>query len=110
MSEPWRACADGLEIAIRLTPRASRAGIGGHVVEVDGSVWLLAKVTAPPEAGKANRALLRLLASTLRVPASACRVAAGAGARRKRVRIHGDGAAMREALASLAAQDRTVEG
>jgi uncharacterized protein YggU (UPF0235/DUF167 family) len=105
---PWRPLADGLEVAVRLTPRASRPGIGGQVVEADGSAWLLARVSAPPEAGKANEALLKLLASRLGVPASACRVAAGAGARRKRVRIEGDRATLTEAVAGLAAQDRAV--
>jgi uncharacterized protein YggU (UPF0235/DUF167 family) len=109
LSEAWRACAGGLEIAVRLTPRASRAGIGGQVVEADGSAWLAARVTAPPEAGKANEALLKLLAGTLGVPASTCRVAVGAGARRKRVRVQGDDTALREALTRLVAQDGTAE-
>ncbi len=78
------------------------------MVEADGSAWLSARVTAPPEGGKANEALLRLLARALDVPASACRLVAGAGARRKRVRVEGDGTAQAASVAALAAQDRTV--
>lgn len=110
MSEPWSAGEDGLAIAVRLTPRSSRAGIGPALVEADGSIWLTARVTEPPEGGKANDALLRLVAGALGVPASACRIAAGLSARKKRVHVRGDGAALAQALARLLRQGRTSEG
>jgi uncharacterized protein len=101
--------AGGLEVAVRLTPRAGRDALGGTVVGDDGAAWFLARVTAPPEAGKANEALLGLLARGLGVPPSVCRLVAGATSRRKRVRVEAADpavlAARIEALAAAAAAD-----
>ena len=99
---PWRVVADGVEVAVRLTPRAAKPALGGCLTEADGGVRLVARVTAPPEDGKANVALLALLAKALRVPASACELTVGAGSRRKRVRVRGDGDELECRLADLA--------
>jgi hypothetical protein len=47
------------------------------------------RVAAPPVDGAANEALCRFLAACFRVPVSQVMIAAGAGARRKRVVIRG---------------------
>jgi uncharacterized protein len=95
-----------VEVAVRLTPRAGRDALGGTAVEADGAAWLLARVAAPPDAGRANAALLGLLARGLGVPASACRLVAGATSRRKRVRIDaGDPAALAARIEALAAAE-----
>jgi uncharacterized protein YggU (UPF0235/DUF167 family) len=54
---------------------------------VDGQ--LRARVTAPPVAGAANHALLRLLAGELGVPQRDVRLVAGAGGRTKVVMVDG---------------------
>ena len=54
---------------------------------VDG--MLRARVAAPPVAGAANHALLRLLASELDVPQRDVRLVAGAGGRTKVVMVDG---------------------
>ena len=46
----------------------------------DGAVSLAVKVRAQPDQGKANKAVIQLLASTLGLPKSRLSVAAGAGA------------------------------
>jgi len=69
--------APGARIAIRVTPRASRARI---VAEGD---ILRVHVTAPPEAGKANDAARALLAKALGVPKTRLRLVRGQGARDK---------------------------
>lgn len=51
--------------------------------------WLSAWVTAPPDKGRANAALIELLADALGVPASAISLESGAGSRLKRLRIDG---------------------
>jgi uncharacterized protein len=74
----------GVEIAVRVAPRASRDAIEG---EYNGA--LKVRLTAPPVDDRANEALRRLLAERLKVPASAVRIVAGEKSRTKRVSISG---------------------
>ena len=67
--QPFAETADGVRLAVRLTPKASAERIIGLADEADGGVVLKVAVTAAPEGGKANAALLKVLA---RAP-SACR-------------------------------------
>ena len=71
-------------IAIRVQPRAGRDEIAG---ERDGAI--VVRVKAPPEGGRANRAVVKLLARRLGVPQSAVEIARGAAAREKLVRVEG---------------------
>lgn len=87
-----------MEIAVRLTPRGGRDTIEGIVETADGRAWLAARVAAVPEGGKANRALLKLLAKRLGVPARDIDIIAGASSRQKRLRVAG--------LSAVAAADR----
>ena len=77
---------------MRLTPRASADRLGGVRTEADGGVALKAAVTAPPENGRANAALVALLAKAWRVPKSTIHVVAGAADRRKTLLVEGDSA------------------
>ena len=61
---PFSITSDGVLVAIRLTPKASQNRILGLDVRDDGSVFLKAAVTAVPEKGKANKALLKLLSQS----------------------------------------------
>lgn len=78
-----------VSFAVRLQPRASRDEIAGEYQ--DG---LKVRLTAPPLDGRANEALRRLLASRLKVPLAAVRIAFGERSRTKRVEICGVTAAM----------------
>jgi len=49
-----------------------------------------ASVTAPPESGRANEALLELLARTWHVPRRNLSIVAGSTSRSKAVRVAGD--------------------
>ena len=71
-----------LRFTVRLTPRASR----DRVDEVIDGI-LRVRVTAPPVDGAANDALLRLLASELRVPRRDVRLVSGETARQKIVAV-----------------------
>ena len=95
---PWRAVTGGLALRVRVTPKASRNRVDGSGSLADGSVVIRATVTAAPESGKANDALLRLLARTWRLPRRALEVTGGATSRLKTVTIHGDGQALAEML------------
>jgi uncharacterized protein len=87
---PLTVTGDGLRVLIRLSPRAKAdrllavAGTaeGGHVVK--------ASVTAPPEGGRANEALLQLLARVWRLPRRDLTIVAGTASRNKTVGIAGD--------------------
>jgi uncharacterized protein (TIGR00251 family) len=82
-----------VEIAVYVQPRASRTRIVGlH----DGR--LKVALAAPPVDGKANKALIAFLATTLGVSRSDLALAAGESSRRKRVRVLGLDAAQVEGL------------
>lgn len=88
----------GARLAVRLTPRAARTAVAGLAAEPDGTPVLKAAVTAPPEGGKANAALIKLLAKEWRLPKSAIAVIAGAADRRKTLLVAGDGPALAAAI------------
>jgi uncharacterized protein YggU (UPF0235/DUF167 family) len=72
------------EIAVKVVPNASRTEIVGFLAGV-----LKVRVTAPPEGGRANRALEAVIATALGVKRAAVAVTGGHGAARKRVAIEG---------------------
>ena len=80
-----RRDGERLSFTIRVTPRASANTVAG---ERDGV--LLVRVTAPPVEGKANDAVVALLAKLLGTPRGAIRVVSGAGARTKRISVPRD--------------------
>jgi uncharacterized protein YggU (UPF0235/DUF167 family) len=70
----------------------------GLVDEADGTKALKIAVTAPAEKGRANDALLRLLAQLLHLPPSGFSLVLGTSDRRKVVSIAGDSAALQPRL------------
>ena len=90
MSPPWRLFADHLRLAIRLTPNAGRDSLDGIEADGEGGTLLKARVTAVPEKGKANKALILLVADSLRIPKSSVSLVSGETARKKILRIDGD--------------------
>jgi len=81
-------------IAVWVQPRASRSEIG---IVADGRLRL--RVNSPPHDNRANEEVCRLLSRHLDVPPSTVNIAAGAGSRRKVVRV--DGLAVSEAARRL---------
>jgi uncharacterized protein len=70
----------------RVTVTVSPGAATSELVGRHGDGWR-ARVAAPPERGRANEALVELLASTLAVPRASIRVVAGQAARRKVVAV-----------------------
>jgi uncharacterized protein len=68
---------DGVRVAVRLSPQAR-------------AERLKASVTAPAQDGRANEALLQLLARAWHVPRRDLSIVAGSTSRRKAVRLAGD--------------------
>lgn len=79
-----RRTATGVTVALRAQPRARRT-------ELDGSGEILrAAVTAPAEDGKANAAVIDLLAARWRLPKSTFAVTRGQASRDKVLSISGE--------------------
>ncbi len=74
-------------LAIRLTPKASSDRIGDVRTLPDGTEQLTVYVTAVPENGKANDAMIRLLSKYLNIPVSRLAITKGATSRNKIVQI-----------------------
>ena len=79
--------ASRTRLRVRVAPGARAAAVGRH-----GSGWKL-RVAAPPVDGKANEAVLRLLAETLAVPPARVALVSGHGGRDKVVELSGIDAA-----------------
>jgi hypothetical protein len=97
-SHVYRTGDSAVRLRVHVQPKAGRQGVRGLRREADGGLSVRVAVTAPAEDGKANAALLHLLARALDVPPSRLDIVAGAGARSKTVAIKGDTAAVVVAL------------
>ncbi|WP_413710458.1 DUF167 domain-containing protein [Rhizobium sp. Rhizsp82] len=86
MSSAWTVHDGHLRLTVRLTPNGGRDAIDG----LDGEGQLKVRVSAVPEDGKANKALIALLAKSLRVPKSAVAFISRETSRKKILRIEGD--------------------
>ncbi len=81
----WRDTI-GDTLDIRVTPKAAANRIRVEA-QPDGTVLVRVYVTCVPEDGKANRAVLDVLAKELGVPKSALSIRRGATGRNKTVHI-----------------------
>jgi uncharacterized protein (TIGR00251 family) len=92
----WALRSDGLALAVRVTPRASRDSLTAGTAE-----HFAARLNAPPVEGAANAALIVLVAKMFRVPKRDVTLVAGETARLKRLHIAGDAALLAKIAASL---------
>lgn len=91
--------SDGVRLRLKVRPQARRDAIDGIVPDIEGEA-LAVSVTATPEDGKANAAVIAVLARAWRLPGSAFSVVQGATARRKLLRVTGDGPALDHIIAT----------
>jgi uncharacterized protein (TIGR00251 family) len=101
--EAWRYSAQGISVAVRVTPRGGRDDIDGLETLANGRTVLKVRVRAIAEGGEANRAVTELLAKSLGVPKRSVRVLSGATSRLKQIAIDGDPAQLGESLRKLTA-------
>lgn len=73
-----------MKLSIKVVPGSSRDCIAGWLGDA-----LKVKVKAPPEAGKANVAVEKVLAKTLGLPKGAVQIISGTSSSRKIVEIDG---------------------
>jgi len=97
----FSAHADHLRLSVRLTPNGGRDAIDGIDTDADGNAFVKARVSAVPEDGKANKALIALLSKKLRVPKSSVSFLSGETARKKILRIDGDPEDLKAKLQAL---------
>lgn len=79
-----RRNADDAILTVRVQPRAARNGVAGILGDA-----LKIRLQAPPVDGKANRALVRFLATQLKLPRARVELTRGKSSRTKQVRIRG---------------------
>jgi uncharacterized protein (TIGR00251 family) len=101
---PFAVTADGVAVTIRLTPKASADRIVGIERLADGTTALKVSVTAVPEKGKANKALLKLLSKSWGVGMRSLELTRGAKDRNKTVLVAGDTETMFGALSIWASR------
>ena len=88
-------------VRLRVAPGARRAGVVGR----HGDAWKI-RVAAPAEGGRANDAVVRLLADTFALPRTAVTLVSGQSARDKIVEVAGvEPEDIERRLASAAAQE-----
>ena len=80
---------DGVTLKVKLTPKAAKNALVRAEYDEGGNMLLRASVTAVPEKGKANAALIKLLAKKLGLPKTNIRLIAGEQSRHKTVLFAG---------------------
>ena len=88
-------------LRLRVVPGARRPGVVGR----HGEAWKV-RVSVPAEAGRANEAVLALLAETLHVPRRDLALAAGHSSRDKMVALDGLTSETAETRLAAAAEKR----
>jgi|TARA_R110000782_G_C14741685_1_gene406256 hypothetical protein len=83
--------AEGLRVALKVTPKAAANRLTGLAADAEGGLVLKVSVTAPADKGKANAAVVKLLAKEWGVAKSDIEVTQGAASRTKTLLIRGDG-------------------
>ena len=89
--KPFRIEPDRLILFVRLTPKGGRDAIDGVETGADGKTHVKIRVSAPPEDGKANAAMIALVAKLAGVAKSSVSLQSGETSRLKQVAIAGDG-------------------
>jgi uncharacterized protein len=93
--------AQRTRVRLRVVPGAGRAGVVGR----HGDAWKV-RVTAPPERGRANDAVVELLSAALGVSRASVSLVSGHGGRDKIVELAGITAAeLEQRLASAERKD-----
>ena len=101
--DAWRYSAQGVSVALRVTPRGGRDEIDGLETLANGRTVVKVRVRAIAEGGEANRAVMELLAKALGVPKASVRILSGATSRLKQIAVDGDPAKLGDTLRKLTA-------
>lgn len=90
MSSGWLSGhAAGVRVALKVTPRAARNAVEGVTRDARGEARLAVRVTAAPDGGKANAAVIKLLAKRWGLAPRDLSLVSGATARSKVLQVDG---------------------
>lgn len=101
MARPYKVHSDGLRLYVRVTPKSSSDAIDGLHEAGDGTCALKARVRAQPEKGKANKAVIALVAKALGLARSDVAITAGGRDRNKTLFITGEKSQLTERVDAL---------
>jgi len=104
VAKAFTALGDHARLTVRLTPNASRDAIDGFETSSDGEEHLKVRVRAVPEKGKANQALVALIAKEIGVAKNRISLVAGDTQRKKILRIEADPEEIEKRLAEIRAR------
>nr|WP_072343424.1 DUF167 family protein [Devosia enhydra] len=102
---PFRLLPDGLRLVLRVTPNAGADRIEAIETRDDGTCVLRVRVRAVPDRGRANAAVLALLAERLGLTRTSLAIVSGETARIKQVAITGDPTMLAERIMALVTPD-----
>jgi uncharacterized protein len=97
----WDAGRDVMLLAVRLTPKASADRLQAIAQDAQGARHLKIQVTAVPEDGKANKALIKLLSKALKYPKTSLSIVSGATDRTKVIALSGERARLEDSLRAV---------
>ncbi|NNE22574.1 MAG: DUF167 domain-containing protein [Rhizobiales bacterium] len=86
---------------VRVTPKSGADAINGLYQAADGAISLKLRVNQPPDKGKANKAVIALLAKRLGFAKSALSIVAGDTSRNKQIKISGQPQAIIRSLEKI---------
>jgi uncharacterized protein (TIGR00251 family) len=91
---------DNIRLAVRLTPKAAKNVINGWARDAAGVPYLKVSVTATPDKGKANEALIGLLAQEWDLPRSRIALVRGKTDRNKVLILHRPSVSLRHRISN----------
>ncbi|ODT51271.1 DUF167 family protein [Devosia sp. 63-57] len=98
----FRPTPTGLVLHLRVTPNAGRDAIDGAEIRDDGSCVLRVRVSAVPDKGKANAAVIVLMAKALGTAKSTISLVSGDTSRQKTLVVSGDATVLAERAMAVA--------
>ncbi|SCA58173.1 conserved hypothetical protein [Candidatus Terasakiella magnetica] len=87
-----------VRLQIRLTPKSKKNAINTIINDAQGQMALKVSVTAVPEKGKANAALIKLLSKEWKLAKSDIEISAGELNRHKTLLLKGGGVSLQQRL------------
>jgi uncharacterized protein len=86
----FKRVSDGVSVRLRVTPRGGLDRVDGLAEDAKGEAHVKLRVSAVAEKGRANDAVLKLLAKAWGLPRSSLSITSGETGRNKVVGISGD--------------------